>query len=190
MAHFFACGSWYARGSRVWWRPRRGVSAVGFGCTTYFTISQVEHFRNPSGRVPTLSPSPARRQPKRAAVNPPDLFLAPQLQAPVADRPRVRPDIPLWMRPLVVAALPSQDGRPKWGGQSVKLTYNFDFFFPAFFFGLPSFSVPTGTSQSCSLHFGQRTGLPATRLTHACPQRRQSQIMWRGIGIGVLLSQS
>jgi hypothetical protein len=36
------------------------------------------------------------------------------------------------------------------------------------------------------LHFGQRTGLPGIRLTQACPQRRQSQTLSRGIGISTL----
>src|ERR1017187_147557 len=38
-------------------------------------------------------------------VDPPDLFLAPQFQTPVADRPRLRPNVPLGMGPDVVAAL-------------------------------------------------------------------------------------
>src|ERR1035437_9990455 len=38
-------------------------------------------------------------------VDPPDLFLAPQFQTPVADRPRLRPNVPLGMGPDVVTAL-------------------------------------------------------------------------------------
>src|SRR6266536_2614262 len=38
-------------------------------------------------------------------VDPPDLFLAPQFQTPVADRPSLRSNILLWMRPDIVAAL-------------------------------------------------------------------------------------
>src|ERR1035437_1395746 len=38
-------------------------------------------------------------------VDPPDLFLLPQFQTPVADRPSLRPNVPLGMRPDVVAAL-------------------------------------------------------------------------------------
>jgi hypothetical protein len=38
-------------------------------------------------------------------VDPPDLFLAPQFQTPVADRPSLRPNVLLRMRPDVVAAL-------------------------------------------------------------------------------------
>ena len=38
-------------------------------------------------------------------VDPPDLFLAPQFQTPVADRPSLRRNVPLGMRPYVVASL-------------------------------------------------------------------------------------
>ena len=50
-----------------------------------------------------------------------------------------------------------------------------------FFGGRPRFSVPAGMSQSCSLHFGQRAGLPSMRLTQEWAQRRHLQIMLRGI---------
>src|SRR5437763_16696309 len=49
------------------------------------------------------------------------------------------------------------------------------------FGGRPRFKVPAAMSQSCSLQFGQRAGLPAIRLIHSWPQRRHSQIILRGI---------
>src|ERR1035438_9255772 len=38
-------------------------------------------------------------------VDPPDLFLAPQFQTPIADRPSLRPNVALGMRPDIVTAL-------------------------------------------------------------------------------------
>lgn len=57
-------------------------------------------------------------------------------------------------------------------------------FFPvAFFCGLPIFNTPAATSQLGCLHFEQRAGLPAIRLTQLWPHRRHSQIISFGIGI-------
>lgn len=55
------------------------------------------------------------------------------------------------------------------------------------FFGRPRFSLPAGTSQSCSLHFGQRTGRPSMRFTQTWAHRRHSQIMLLGIGTSAIM---
>jgi len=69
------------------------------------------------------------------------------------------------------------------GSSGVVLNLNREHLHYGNFFGRPRLRFPTGMSQWCSLHFGQRMGLPLMRFTQACPQRRQSQIMLFGIGI-------
>jgi hypothetical protein len=54
-------------------------------------------------------------------------------------------------------------------------------FFAVFFAGLPR--PIEAVSQLGCLHFGQRTGRESTRLNHACPHRRHSQILSIGMVI-------
>src|ERR1035437_4759608 len=57
------------------------------------------------GTSATAIAIPVRRQSHRTMVDPPDLFLSPQFQTPITDRPRLRANVPLWMRPDIVATL-------------------------------------------------------------------------------------
>jgi hypothetical protein len=84
---------------------------------------------------------------------------------------------------------PRNNTSAQWKGRSgYNLKNHFPALFAVFFFafgGRPIGNTPAATSQFGCLHFGQRIGLPATRLTHAWPQRRQSQIISAGIGISL-----
>jgi hypothetical protein len=63
------------------------------------------------------------------------------------------------------------------------------FFFAAFFFALGGRPTPIDfVSQFGCLHFGQRTGLAATRLTQAWPHRRQSQTIFAGMGMSAVIA--
>jgi hypothetical protein len=63
------------------------------------------------------------------------------------------------------------------------------FFFAAFFFAVGGRPTPIDfVSQFGCLHFGQRTGRAATRLTQAWPHRRQSQTIFAGMGMFAMIA--
>lgn len=95
-------GAWIAR------LPPAAARSIGSWLRLYY---QSHHLATSGahpeafGASPIGAAIPVRWQAHRTMIDPPDLFLAPQFQATVADRPRPRPNVLLWMGPDVIAAL-------------------------------------------------------------------------------------